>query len=1406
MVSDYEEGYSFLGDSASLAPTAGEPATFFVRALYDYQSTDASSLTFHKGDLIEVLTQLESGWWDGLLEDERGWFPSNYVVPVSEDEVEQEFRARGYEPERVEDAMVPMQPPPSTFVNDAVSWNSNGDSHRTMVAPTSSSFLPRTTVSQSPDSWIPKMSQSGNIYYVNTDTGEESAELPTMAEDVPEVDVPSRHGHDVDPYGSYDHGTPNAKDINGVLGVQRAGTPEPWIRKTTDDGMAYYYWNPISHQVRWTPPSPAPEIRPRRDGPHQPLPNGIMRRGTVSSAASDFVGLYEDGPFYTGPLHDVPNPFAELGYGNGFDSITTRPTLPSNSSSHSGHSGSRRTRAIRRLPDAPLVDGRKALQYAVELQSLLAPEEEVYLIKECAVYAREAIQIVIETATQVMDESPITPRDGIDFIRERRLAGHIEDDVVPHPQLSGRVAQAAAAVLNLLLASGKLVPPIQEADLEGDSAIQEYLRSISSDPLTGFHRKVAANLSRLILSSRAADSVPDARPPEMAVTLERDARELERSVVAFVLELDKIMDSAAPRRITAELSPGKGAAGIGTGIIGGGIGAGWRSNGFVAIDDDSTAMKPPDTKAIKELNDISISVDQQLTKLSELINMAYSRQYNSRAGSPTDPYLEQGDPVLTDLALDQGLSAVPPEVITQVVHQCQLAVTQLAAFLDYAETLDLASHLDFDGGVGTTSGNTKLANHNDDYDANVRQARHLMRAFEITKQSLYDQTAALLIRAQTASAPSLSSWTTTFDQNVFHTVLSAASSLKSGTVELMETLDSLVEVVIAQAEAADPSRRGRIGARSANHRESSDGAPGDYSVTMGVHSTSHTAFAGLLEQNTHGELNLGDAIHPFSAINGRESYRSHAELPRLDISASNASAPTTQHSVLKAKLSSDSGTRVAEVNRDGTEETDMAEAPPDDGEIDEQKEDKSATEDARIRRERKLKNILGPDAPIAMHTAPREPEYMQPMYKPPDILYNSDQGVRGGTLPALVEHLTLHNRLDSTFNETFLMTFKSFATVDEVVTELIARFNLPAPQNVTPEQFNEWKESKQKRYRFRTMNILKALIQSQTLTQSDLPVLDRIKEFAESIQESDMMAPKMQVLQTIKMRRDEAQAKKYTANGLQDPPPSILPKNLRKFKLNELDPVELARQLTIMESRLFNRVHPTECLERGKDKPATSLAEDNIKAIIHMSNQLAAWVTDSVLAKDEVKRRAAVIRFWISVAEQCKRLKNFSTMAALTAGLNGPPIRRLRRSWEQVHTRANDTLADLEKTIDSGRNFAEYRRLLATIDPPCVPFFGLPLKDLTFIHEGNSDFIPVAGGKVINFDKRQRTSQVIREVQRYQAATYDLTPVDAIIEFINQSMESVSQDFDYWPKSLEREPREREEERMARLLQESGFL
>jgi son of sevenless-like protein len=63
-------------------------------------------------------------------------------------------------------------------------------------------------------------------------------------------------------------------------------------------------------------------------------------------------------------------------------------------------------------------------------------------------------------------------------------------------------------------------------------------------------------------------------------------------------------------------------------------------------------------------------------------------------------------------------------------------------------------------------------------------------------------------------------------------------------------------------------------------------------------------------------------------------------------------------------------------------------------------------------------------------------------------------------------------------------------------------------------------------------------------------------------------------------------------------------------------------------------------------------------------------------------------------------------MVAIISGLNNPPIRRLKRTWEQVNAKFMTLLGACEMTIDTGKNFANYRTTLAKVAPPCVPFIG----------------------------------------------------------------------------------------------------
>lgn len=152
-------------------------------------------------------------------------------------------------------------------------------------------------------------------------------------------------------------------------------------------------------------------------------------------------------------------------------------------------------------------------------------------------------------------------------------------------------------------------------------------------------------------------------------------------------------------------------------------------------------------------------------------------------------------------------------------------------------------------------------------------------------------------------------------------------------------------------------------------------------------------------------------------------------------------------------------------------------------------------------------------------------------------------------------------------------------------------------------------------------------------------------------------------------------------------------------------------------------------------------------------------------------------------------------------------------------------LASCERVLESARNYNSYRSAMANVTPPCVPFIGellsflvpwsgpnivLPgvfLTTLTFIQDGAKDNLP---GNMINYRKRTKAAEVIQDIKRWQAQPFLFTPVPSVLAYLDESLRFNENQGDvrdlFWNLSLEREPREREDERMARLLQESGFL
>lgn len=413
--------------------------------------------------------------------------------------------------------------------------------------------------------------------------------------------------------------------------------------------------------------------------------------------------------------------------------------------------------------------------------------------------------------------------------------------------------------------------------------------------------------------------------------------------------------------------------------------------------------------------------------------------------------------------------------------------------------------------------------------------------------------------------------------------------------------------------------------------------------------------------------------------------------------------------------------------------------------------------------------------------------------------------VKGGRLTKLVERLTYHLSPDNEYMAAFIMTHHSFTTSSDLLDLLIRRYDITPPYGLNQKQFELYLKKKIMPVRLRVINVLKFWTENyvQDFLTDDKSAFIKLKEFIGTKIINDFPSMAEQLFRLLTNKLDDKHKSRQSLNDLSAVyPKPIIPRNMDNltqlikqdpYYFMEIDPLELARQMTLIDFSYYKDIVPKECLNQiwGRTHESSSTKAPNVNKLINQTNKITIWVAKSMVSQSILKHRVSVLKYFMTLAITCRELNNFNALTSVVAGLTMGPVFRMKKTWlalDKSYPKLREQYNQCIDVVSPKGQYANYRKVLRTTLPPLIPFMGVYLTDLTFIEDGNPDFLP--DSHFINFEKRRKVAMIIREIQAYQTTYFTFELLDTIQEFLKNLQEVNEQEL--YRLSLIAEPREEE--------------
>ncbi|XP_060663799.1 guanine nucleotide-releasing factor 2 isoform X6 [Drosophila nasuta] len=392
---------------------------------------------------------------------------------------------------------------------------------------------------------------------------------------------------------------------------------------------------------------------------------------------------------------------------------------------------------------------------------------------------------------------------------------------------------------------------------------------------------------------------------------------------------------------------------------------------------------------------------------------------------------------------------------------------------------------------------------------------------------------------------------------------------------------------------------------------------------------------------------------------------------------------------------------------------------------------------------------------------------------------NEEDGpeVKGGYIDALIVHASRVQKVaDNAFSEAFITTFRTFIQPIDVIEKLTHRYTY---------FFCQVHDQKQKAAK-ETFSLLVRVVNDLTSTDLTSQLLSLLVEFVyQLVCSGQLYLAKLlrnKFVEKVTLYKDQRSIhyalERDQLGGIMGSGGVCSGGN--QLSLLDLKSLEIAEQMTLLDAELFQKIEIPEVLLFAKDQCEEK--SPNLNKFTEHFNKMSYWARSKILRLQDAKEREKHVNKFIKIMKHLRKMNNYNSYLALLSALDSGPIRRLE--WQKGIA---EELCSFCALIDSSSSFRAYRQALAETNPPCIPYIGLVLQDLTFVHVGNQDYVSKG---VINFSKRWQQYNIIVNMKRFKKCAYPFRRNERIIRFFDNFKDFMGEE-EMWQISERIKPRGR---------------